>query len=131
MCGNGHRFEGWFENRESFERQSDEKLVLCPVCDSPVVKKLPSACSVHTGKACEPVRSGNTPGAQSFLRELANYVNNNFEDVGANFASEAVKMKHGEASTRSIRGTTTAVDEETLEDEGIEFFKVALPKYDA
>lgn len=131
MCGNGHRFEGWFESRESFERQSGEKLVLCPVCDSPEIKKLPSACSVHTGKREEDVKPGKTPGVQAFFRELTNFVNENFEDVGPNFASEAVKIKHGEAESRSIRGTTTPADEETLADEEIEFLKVTLPKYDA
>ena len=67
----------------------------------------------------------------SYLRQLADFVEKNFEDVGTKFAEEAQKMKRGEIESRSIRGSTTGDDEETLREEGIEFTKIALPKYDA
>ena len=31
-CRGEHTFEGWFKNREIFERQRTEGLIACPVC---------------------------------------------------------------------------------------------------
>jgi len=57
-------------------------------------------------------------------------VQNNFEDMGHKFAAEALKIHYGVAERRNIKGSATAEEEETLKDEGIEFFKVPLPKID-
>ena len=62
---------------------------------------------------------------------LQEFVEQTFEDVGEKFADEARKIQSGEADSRSIRGTTTEADEEALREEGIDFLKIALPKYDA
>lgn len=139
-CEAGHRFEGWFVNREAFEAQREAKMIACPLCDSRAITKRPSAFAVISsrGEECAeahaqaaPKPGGERPPAQSFFRELTNFVNANFEDVGGTFADEAIKIKEGEAPARSIRGTTTPEEEEKLTEEGVEFFKVALPKYDA
>ena len=71
------------------------------------------------------------PEAEPFFRGLSEFLERNFEDVGASFAREARRIDAGESEPRNIRGTTSAEEEETLREEGVEFFKVALPKYDA
>lgn len=134
-CEMGHRFEGWFKSREEFERQVEAGLISCPLCESRKVERRPSA--FHVAKGVEAQSAGsipapaNKPAALSFLRELNDFVQKNFEDMGSDFASEALKMKSGEAPARSIRGTTTPDEEETLVEEGVEFLKIPLPKYDA
>jgi len=135
-CGNGHRFEGWFASREAFDGQREARMILCPLCDSRQVVKRPSAFAVHVGKGeGEPpkVRRGEAAGQNpvSYFRELKRFVDDNFENVGQKFAEEALKIKNGEAPSRSLSGTTTDAEEENLREEGVEFFKLALPKYDA
>lgn len=140
VCDNGHRFEGWFQSRETFEDQLTGKLVSCPLCDSRKITRRPSAFSVGSSRslagegesaAGQGSGGGTREVVRSYFRELTNFVESNFENVGATFAEEAIKMKSGDAPVRSICGTTTAAEEEKLSEEGVEFFKMALPKYDA
>jgi hypothetical protein len=42
-CDQNHRFEGWFASEEDFVSQSAAQQIVCPVCDSFKVGKLPSA----------------------------------------------------------------------------------------
>jgi len=60
------------------------------------------------------------------------YIKNNFDDVGADFSKEALKMHYGVSKKRSIRGSATAEEEGILKEEGIKFFKIpsAKPKDD-
>ena len=51
----------------------------------------------------------------------------NFADVGHNFAKEALKIHCGLAEERQIRGVTTAAEEETLREEGVPFMKIPMP----
>ena len=37
-CAGGHRFEGWFGSAADFERQRDDKLLTCPVCNSDAIE---------------------------------------------------------------------------------------------
>ncbi len=132
-CGNGHKFEGWFANREAFETQRDEALISCPLCESRKIEKVPSAFAVHLSHDTS-VKEGATAAdtrAMSYIRAVSEFVDVNFEDVGDKFADEALKMHRGEKDNRSIRGTSTEAEEEDLKDEGVEFLKVVLPKYDA
>jgi len=56
------------------------------------------------------------------LRLVRSRIIENSENVGANFASEARKIHHGEAEKRSIYGETTPKDAEALLEEGISVF---------
>lgn len=144
-CEHEHRFEGWFRNLEDFEAQMERGLVACPLCGSSKVSKLLSAVAVHVSRravspppappappttaAAVPKTAG--PQAVPFFRALAEVVEKHFEDVGPAFASEARKMEEGEVEARNIRGTTTPEEEEGLREDGIEFLKIPVPKYDA
>ncbi|MBW2106689.1 MAG: DUF1178 family protein [Deltaproteobacteria bacterium] len=56
------------------------------------------------------------------------YIKNNFDDVGTDFAKEALKIHYGVAEKRNIRGSATVVEEEILKEEGIKFIKVPTIK---
>ena len=64
------------------------------------------------------------------IRELHEYIQKNFDNVGDKFAEVALRIHHGEEDGRNIRGTTTGSEEETLREEGVQFIKISLPKYD-
>ncbi len=133
-CEKDHKFEGWFRNREDYEKQLKEGQIHCPICDSSKIRKLLSAVAIHTPKNrgdAPKVPTHNAGEIRSYYRELGEFVEKNFEDVGSSFSGEAKKMHSGEAPPRSIRGPTTPAEEEELVEEGIDFIKLAVPKYDA
>lgn len=126
QCDNGHTFEGWFENAKTYGKQEAQGLIACPICDSTCIARLPSTFGIQSK-----TMSTNTPGAESALKELNrriyDYVNRNFDDVGADFTREALKIHYGAAEPRNIRGVSTDQEEKTLREEGVTFFKMPIP----
>ena len=59
------------------------------------------------------------------------FLEKNFEDVGTDFAREALKMHYDVSEKRNIRGTGTEAEEEMLKKEDIKFFKVPIPRLDS
>ena len=129
-CSQGHIFEGWFNNTQSFEEQNTKKLVNCPYCNDTNIKKVISPVAVRTSSLTD-TREAVTPIDYGRLaREVVEYMNKNFEDLGSDFTKEALKMHYGVAEKRNIKGSATAEEEKTLEGEGIQFFKIPIPKVD-
>jgi hypothetical protein len=74
-----------------------------------------------------PLSPGATDDVAALGRKIVDYVQKNFDNVGADFAEEALKMHYGVSEPRSIRGVSTPKEEETLKSEGINFFKFPVP----
>ena len=128
-CSSGHKFEGWFDNLESFEEQNNKNLVCCPSCDDSDIKRVMSPVAVRKSHS----KNQSAPGTIDYRRlakEVVEYIQHNFEDVGHKFPAEALKMHYGVAEKRNIRGSATEEEEKTLKEEGIEFFKIPMPKTD-
>ena len=53
-CDRGHRFEGWFGSADDYDSQSERGLIQCPVCDSRVITKTPSAPRLNFGATDTP-----------------------------------------------------------------------------
>ncbi|MBW2334974.1 MAG: DUF1178 family protein, partial [Deltaproteobacteria bacterium] len=64
------------------------------------------------------------PDYKKLAGGVMEYIKNNFDDVGTDFAKEALKMHYGVAEKRSIRGSATEGEEKTLRDEGIKYIKI-------
>jgi len=128
QCTDGHSFEGWFEDRQAYLDQQKKGLITCPVCNLTSVEIVPSTFGI---------KSGSPPLLQNLAAEEANlekigkeaieFVKNNFADVGADFAKEALKIHYGAAEPRNIRGVSTKDEEKTLKEEGIQFIKIPMP----
>jgi len=131
-CENNHTFEGWFKDRMAFEKQKEGRLITCPVCGSDKVEMVLSSIAIM-GK--DPKVEGNEKAKEisplKMLQNFHDYIDKTFEDVGANFADVALKMHYGEEEQKNIKGTTTRSEEENLKDEGVQFFKIPLPKFDS
>jgi hypothetical protein len=129
QCANGHTFEGWFEDRKAYLDQKKKKLIACPICDDISVARIPSTFVIKSSQA---IKAKNISAEESVLaqagKELVDYVKKNFDDVGFNFAKEALKIHYGAAEPRNIRGVSTKEEEKTLRDEGIQFFKIPIPE---
>jgi hypothetical protein len=129
-CPQGHVFEGWFDSNEAFEEQNMKGLIRCPVCDDSAIRKALSPIAVKKSQPAPAAQHQEAIDYQRLAREVVEYIKTNSEDVGAQFASEALKIHYGVAEKRSIRGSATSDEEKTLKDEGVEFLKVPFPVSD-
>ena len=123
MCANGHTFEGWFDNLESFERQDSEKMIICPLCENTEIKKILSPVAMKSSSRSS-LKNNDLPiDYQKLAIEMVNYIQNEFDDIGPGFTKEALKIHYGAAEARNIRGTATKDEEKILEEEGVPFVK--------
>jgi len=125
QCEKGHTFEGWFEDSHAYDLQKKKGLITCPSCNSTAISKLPSTFAI---KGSQSLTSPMDPqiDLKRISNELSDYVNKNFDNVGCEFAKEALKMHYGVSESRNIRGVSTKEEEKILSKEGIQFFKVPV-----
>lgn len=131
-CRKNHKFEGWFKDRSVFEEQNERNLIVCPVCGEAGVEVVPSSVAVmgremkiakkNPSRELSPIKA---------LQQFNEYIEKNFDDVGQKFAEVAMRIHRGEEEARNIKGTTTRREEETLREEGVQFFKVPIVKLDS
>jgi hypothetical protein len=125
-CVNGHSFEGWFDDGESFREQQEQGLVPCPVCRSAEVARKLSPVAVRTSSgAAARSRAGQEAMLEMGAR-IAEFIETNFENVGADFAREALKMHYGAVDQRNIRGVTTPEEDRVLSEEGVSVLKLPV-----
>lgn len=122
VCDHEHRFEGWFQSTEDYERQRDAGAILCPMCESKRVSRLPSAPHVQTARASAPQDAEQEPPIE--LKKLLRMLQSITEDVGDRFPDEARKIHYREAPARSIRGRATLQVVGELEEEGIDVLPI-------
>ncbi len=140
-CGNGHAFEGWYKDSATFVTLRREGLLSCPECGTAAVEQAPMAPAIiGRGRARarqeeEPapdVAPASAPPARqkppvlpdavlSALREVRRTVENSCENMGKDFADEALRIHYGEAPERGIYGEMSEAQREELEDEGVTF----------
>ncbi len=124
MCSNGHIFECWFKDSASFEEQKNAGIINCPMCDDTAVEMVFSPFMIKRKE--EKKREAIEP--YQVLQEFQEFLDKNFEDVGSEFAKEALKMHWGETKKRNIKGITTPQEENILKEEGVPFFKIPIIK---
>jgi hypothetical protein len=128
-CGNGHSFEGWFEDSAAFAGQKKRGLIACPVCNDTAVERLPSTFAIKTSQGPRPAESDRSHEQElaRLGRKVVDFVEKHFDDVGCNFAREALKIHYGVTEPRNIRGVSTQDEENTLKQEGVQFLKLPMP----
>jgi hypothetical protein len=137
LCVNNHTFEGWFESSAAFEDQKHRNLLTCPMCGSREVNKALSPVTIRNSKrkgpsedSVEDQPSGDYPNGEA-MKAFYRFLDTQFENVGADFAKEALKIHYEVSEKKNIKGTSTADEEELLRREGINFIKVPIPRHDA
>jgi hypothetical protein len=126
QCAAGHSFEGWFEDEKAYKDQQKKELVACPICNDTHVSRIPSAFAIKSSRSAAPSISKQAELAK-IGKKIVDYVENNFEDVGVNFAKEALKIHYGVTEPKNIRGVSSEEEEKTLKKEGVQFFKLPMP----
>jgi len=123
QCGQGHRFEGWFEDSRGYEDQQAKSLISCPVCESTEVTKALSTFGIKSSSPKPPAGAGNSEQVTALRRQFSEFLDTHFDDVGCDFAKEALKIHYGAAEPRNIRGKSTSDEEKVLKEEGVEYLK--------
>jgi hypothetical protein len=127
-CMNGHTFEGWFEDSSAYDTQKKRGLITCPVCNDTMVSKIPSTFAIKGSQQVAPDKISKEMDLKNIGRDIIDYVDKNFDNVGCDFAKEALKIHYGVTEPRNIRGVSTEEEEKTLKKEGIQFFKIPKPQ---
>jgi hypothetical protein len=140
-CAEGHEFDAWFRDSQTYEVQVAQEEISCPYCDSIEIGKAimaPSLAAVDPEHdktsisgfdtviaeiiASEP--NEETVIMQKLLRAIHGQVHKLCDDVGHNFAEEARKIHYKEAEPRNIFGDLTLEEARELHDEGVEFYYI-------
>lgn len=119
VCEEGHNFDGWFRDSETFESQSSRRHVACPFCASTMVTRAVMAPNVARGG-----RDAEAEQLRGMLRKLRDKFVSGTEDVGERFPQEARAIEEGEAERRPIRGRATFEEAKALLEDGIEILPV-------
>jgi hypothetical protein len=148
LCTAGHRFEGWFSSAEDFAAQKKRRLLECPACGSPEVKRVPSAVRANLGAVQpqppakpaapqpQPQKTREMEGkdpfavAQMLYSKMLDELLTKSEDVGKEFPQEARKIFYEQAPARAIRGQATDDEHQELLDEGIPVARFPVPPTD-
>ena len=126
ICSNGHRFECWFKDSASYEDQKESGIINCPVCNDSQVEKVLSRFAIRRNG--EKVKKKEETDLYQGLQIVHDYISRHFEDVGIDFTREALKIHHGEAKKRNIKGTASPDQEKLLKEEGVPFLKIPAVK---
>ena len=131
-CLNGHTFEGWFEDKKDLEKQQEQGLLQCPICETTSIVQKLSRIAVKRSSApsnqVQQAQRANQEVLAEFTEKIAEYVEKNYEDVGTSFSKEALKMHYGATEHRNIRGTTTKEEDKVLTKEGVSVVKIPITK---
>ena len=127
FCSNEHKFECWFKDSASFEDQKSSGIITCPICNDNQIEKTFSPFTIKRdgGRKREEVDPQQVHQA---IQVITDYIDKHFEDTGADFYKEALKIHYGEAEKRNIKGTATPEEEIILKEEGVKFLKVPIIK---
>ena len=147
LCGEGHRFEGWFGSAADFAAQKERRQLACPGCGNAQVERVPSASRVNLGAPEPRSAAKGTPAqgpgapqrtpemegkdpfaiAQMLYSRMLDELLTKTQDVGKDFPAEARRIFYEEAPARAIRGVASAQEHEELVDEGIPVARLPLP----
>ncbi|MDP1875442.1 DUF1178 family protein [Phenylobacterium sp.] len=119
-CDHGHEFEGWFRASDDFDAQQAQGLLSCPVCGAVEVRKQIMAPAVAGTKRNTP---DLPPQARAVMMEalskVRRHVEDNFDDVGDAFATEARAIHEGRSEERGIYGQATPAEVKALVEDGV------------
>ena len=125
-CNNGHQFDSWFSNSDSFENLKKSGHLECAICSSKKVQKslMSPRITPESGKKGETLISTQSV-LEKEIKALKQKIKTTAIDVGEKFPSEARAMHYGEKEEKPIIGKTTLDEARELAAEGVRF--VPLP----
>ncbi len=125
VCEHAHDFEGWFGASADFDDQQARGLIECPVCASKAVRKaiMAPAVSGTKGRGDDAAPAASQAPNHAMMMEamgrIRRHVEDNFDDVGDAFATEARAIHEGRSEDRGIYGQATSAEVRDLVEDGV------------
>jgi hypothetical protein len=121
LCDHEHEFEGWFGASADFDEQQARGLIDCPMCGSKAVRKAIMAPAVAGTKTRNQDQSPAQTQAMMMepMGRIRQHVEENFDDVGDAFATEARAIHEGRSEDRGIYGQATPAEVRDLVEDGV------------
>ncbi|HEY2752417.1 DUF1178 family protein [Phenylobacterium sp.] len=122
LCEQEHDFEGWFGASADFDDQQARGLVECPVCGSKAVRKaIMAPALVGTKRTSRDLQAQaqNRTMMMEAMGRIRRHVEENFDDVGDAFASEARAIHEGRSEDRGIYGQASPAEVRDLLEDGV------------
>ena len=116
-------FDSWFAASKEYDKLKKKELLNCHNCGSVKIEKnlmAPKLISKNSNKSSEQELQ-KFKKIKKTMTEYQNFIKNNFEFVGENFAYEARSIHYKDKiKEKGIYGTATKKDLKELRDEGID-----------
>jgi hypothetical protein len=127
-CTEGHRFTGTFSDYVSFQDQDRRKMIRCPVCDQPDIKRIFTGCSIHarTSSDKNEINDRLTPYEQ--MLKFTRFIKENFTYIENGFSEKARAIHYGIEEEKNIYGKATLDEIRELNEDGIVVFPVIDPE---
>tara|TARA_Y100000389_G_scaffold199177_1_gene237079 strand:+ start:657 stop:1082 length:426 start_codon:yes stop_codon:yes gene_type:complete len=115
-------FESWFLNSKEYEKLNKKKMLNCYNCNSLNVDKGLMAPSINKKTYAKTEKDlKKYKKIKKIVKEYQNFIKNNFEYVGENFAYEARSIHYkNKKKEKGIYGTASKRDLKDLAEEGIQ-----------
>ena len=115
-------FESWFASSKEYEKLKKKNLLNCYSCNSLNVEKGLMAPSINKrafDKSKKDLKKYKK--IKKMIIEYQNFIQNNFKNVGKNFAYEASSIHYNDKKKeKGIYGTISKKDLKELKEEGID-----------
>ena len=115
-------FDSWFGSSNEFEKLKKKNFLICHNCDSKKIEKslmAPQLISKSKIQNSEQ-KNLNFDKIGKKIKEYQNFIKNNFDYVGKNFAYEARSIHYNEKKKdKGIYGTASIEELKELKEEGI------------
>ena len=116
-------FDSWFASSKEFEKLKKKNFLTCHSCNSVDIEKSlmkPNVLNKRKSISETPLRNNNLR-VKKTIKEYQNFIKNNFDYVGSNFAYEARSIHYDKKKRkRGIFGNASKKDLIELKEEGIE-----------
>jgi len=123
-CNNCYKsFDSWFSSSSEFEKLKSKNFLDCHFCNSKDIKKTLMAPNILNLKQKKENKAKNkkTQEIQKKVLEFQNFIRDNFENVGDDFAYKARSLHYNsKKNTKGIYGNATKKQISELQEEGIE-----------
>ena len=129
QCDKDQKFECWFASSANYQEQLNNKMIVCPYCNSTKIQKSLMAPNINTKSTSKNSKKNNKKklaqnNLENQIKKFRKYIEKNTDNVGKNFAEEARKIYYGETKSRPIRGESTEKEAQELIEEGISFSRL-------
>tara|TARA_B100001778_G_C18525227_1_gene600812 strand:- start:15 stop:443 length:429 start_codon:yes stop_codon:yes gene_type:complete len=116
-------FDSWFASSKEFEKLKKKNFLSCHNCNSVDIEKSlmkPNVLNKRKSISETPLRNNNLR-VKKTIKEYQNFIKNNFDYVGSNFAYEARSIHYDKKKRKKgIFGKPSKNDVIELKEEGIE-----------